>query len=190
MLDGFHRFREYHDGKKELQDVPFPPVDTVVVPGGEWFELPQMVGTALHLKIHQAADSVVNGRPVKVFQYRADSEDGICMFKSVLDLLFGERSKTVSAPCYGEVWTDEALNILRISLHLELPGKWRGYQSAVTYGWLQRADEPPQLIPFTISTQAVFKKKAYWCRGLFTNYHIFTTRAQLLAYEYVKGPRP
>ena len=35
VLDGFQRFREYPDGKKELQDVPFPPVDTVVVPGGE-----------------------------------------------------------------------------------------------------------------------------------------------------------
>ena len=190
VLDGFQRFREYPDGKKELQDVPFPTVDTVVVPGGEWSELPQMVGTALHLKIHQAADSVVNGRSIRVFQYIAESEDDICMFKSVLDLLFGDRSKTVSAPCYGEVWTDEGFNILRISLHLELPGKWRDYESVVTYGWLQRTDEAPQLVPLTISTQAKFKKKLYWCRGLFTNYHIFTSRAQLIGYEYVQGSHP
>jgi hypothetical protein len=54
VLDGFHRFREYPEGKKELENVPFPPVNTVVVPGGEWSELPQMVGTTLRLKIHQA----------------------------------------------------------------------------------------------------------------------------------------
>jgi hypothetical protein len=130
VLDGFQRFREYPDGKKELQDVPFPPVDTVVVPGGEWSELPQMVGTALHLKIHQAADSVVNGRPIKVFQYRAEGEDAIlsCSFKSVSGLEFFLRSKVFSVPCYGEVWTDKDINILRISLHLELPAKWKSYQ--------------------------------------------------------------
>jgi len=190
VLDGFQRFREYPDGKKELQDVPFPPVDTVVVPGGEWSELPQMVGTALHLKIHQAADSVVNGRPIKVFQYRAEGEDAIlsCSFKSVSGLEFFLRSKIFSVPCYGEVWTDNDINILRISLHLELPAKWKNYQSVVTYGWLHRVDETPRLIPLTISTQAESKKKVYWCRGLFTNYRIFTSRAQLIANGYAQSP--
>jgi hypothetical protein len=192
VLDGFQRFRDYPDGKKELENVPFPPVNTVVVPGGEWSELPQMVGTALHLKIHQAADSVVNGRRIKVFQYRAESEDAVpCnFFKSVLDLVFFPRSRIFTVPCYGEVWTDEDFNILRISEHLELPGNWKDYESVVTYGWLQRTDEAPQLVPLTISTQAVFKKKVYWCRGLFTNYRIFTSRAKLLAHEYVQDPPP
>lgn len=44
VLDGHQRFRAYPDGKKELQDVPFPPVNTVMVPVGEWSDLPGMVG--------------------------------------------------------------------------------------------------------------------------------------------------
>lgn len=190
VLDGFQRFREYPDGKKELQDVPFPPVNTVVNPGGEWSELPQMVGTALRLKIHQAADRVVNGRQIKIFQYFADPEDGVCVFKSVRDFGFVTVSKIATVPCYGEVWTDEDINVLRMSQHLELSGKWRAYQSVVTYGWLGRKDEAPRLIPLTISTQAEFNKKVYWCHGLFTNYRIFNTHAKIVANDYVQSLPP
>jgi hypothetical protein len=181
VLEGFQRFREYPDGKKELQSVPFPPVNTMVVPGGEWSELPQMVGSELHLKIHQAANTVVNGRHVKVFQYAADVEDGVCVFKSVRDYGFFETSKVVTIPCHGEVWADENLDILRISQHLELPGKWQDYHSVVNYGWIRLADNTPRLVPLTISTQAEFKNKAYWCRGLFTDYRMFSSRTQIMS---------
>lgn len=190
VLDGFQRFREYPDGKDELENVPFPRVNTVVVPGGEWSELPQMVGTDLHLKIHQAPDAVVDGRRLKVFQYRAESEDRVCTFKSVRDFGFFEASKIVTVPCYGEVWADEDLNIVHISQRLELPGKWKDYQSVVTYGWLRRTEEAPRLIPLTISTQAEYGSKVYWCRGLFTNYRIFTTRARIVRADYVQSLPP
>ncbi len=181
VLDGYQRFREYPDGKKEFQDVPLPPVNAVGT-GGEWSELPQMVGTAPRFKIHQFPDTVVNGRRIKVFQYRAEIEDGICVFKSMTDFVFFTTSKDFTVPCYGEVWTDEDTNILRISEHLELSGKWRDYQSVVTYGLLRRTDEAPRLIPLTISTQAVLnKKKVYWCRGVFTNYRIFGSRVKIVA---------
>ncbi|HEV2195175.1 MAG TPA: serine protease [Candidatus Acidoferrum sp.] len=187
ILEGFQRFREYPDGKKELQNVPFPPLNDAVVPGGEWSELPQMVGTALRLKIRQASGTFLNGHPIKVFQYQADSEDGVCIFKSVTDLVFGSHSRIVSASCYGEVWTDANLNILRASLHLELPSRWKDYQSVVTYGWLKLQEEEPRLIPLTISTQVEFKKKVYWCRGLFTNYRMFTSRSRIVAGDYVQS---
>src|SRR6266581_3397617 len=187
VIDGVQRFREYPDGKKELQDVPFPPVNAVVNPGGEWSELPQMVGTAFRLKIHQAADTVVNERRIEVFQYRAESEDGVCIFKSVLDFGFFAVNKIVTVPCYGEVWTDEDINIFRISEHLELSGKWRDYQSIVTYGWLRRTDEVPRLIPLTIFTQAEHNRKVHWCRGVFTNYRIFSSRAKIVANDYVES---
>lgn len=192
VLDGFQRFRVYPDGKKELQNVPFPPVNTVVVPGGEWSELPQMVGTALHLRIHQGADTVVDGRQVKVFQYRAEAEDAVpCnFFKSVLDLGFFPRSKLFTVPCYGEVWTDEDFHILRISQHLELSGKWKDYVSVVTYGWLRRTGEAPRLIPVTISTQAEFNHKVYWCRGVFTNYRIFSSQSKITTSDYVQSLPP
>ncbi|SRR6266851_1202644 len=181
VLDGYQRFRKYPDGKKELQDVPFPPLNTVMVPGGEWSELPQMVGTELRLKIRQAADVVVNERRMKVFQYRADPEDGVCRWKSNFDFGFFAVNKIVTVACYGEVWTDEDTNILRMSEHYELPGKWKDYQGVVTYGWLQRTNETPRLIPLTISTQAEYNKKVYWCRGRFTNYQVFSSRVKITA---------
>jgi len=180
IVDGYQRFREYPDGRKEFRDVPFPSLSTMIVPGGEWSELPEMVGTRLRLKIHQAPDVVVNERWMKVFQYRADVEDDVCTFKSVLDYVFFEVSKIVAVSCYGEVWTDEDTNILRMSEHYELPGKWKDYQAVVTYGWLQRADQMSQLIPLTISTQAGYNKKIYWCRGQFTDYRMFGTRVRII----------
>src|SRR6266699_375819 len=146
VIDGVQRFREYPDGKKELQDVPFPPVNEVVNPGGEWLELPQMVGTALRLKIHQAADTVVNERRIKVFQYYASVEDNLCPFTSVEDFGFFTTSKTVAVACYGEVLTDEDTDIIRMSEHLELSDKlkayrgWEDFQIVLTYGWLKRAN--------------------------------------------------
>src|SRR6266851_4151619 len=65
VIDGYQRFREYPEGKEEFQDLPLPSLNNVVGTGGEWSELPEMVGTKLALKIRQAADVVVNERRVK-----------------------------------------------------------------------------------------------------------------------------
>jgi len=182
VVDGYQRFREYPDGKKEFQDVPLPPINRAVGTGGEWSELPQMVGTKLGLKIHRAADTTVNGRRIKVFQYHAEVEDGVCVFKSITDFVFFSTSKLFTVPCYGEVWTDEDTNILRMSEHYELPDdKWKDYQGVVTYGRLKRADEPTTLVPLTIYTQAEFKKRVYWCRGAFMNYQVFDSRVKILS---------
>ncbi len=181
VVDGYQRFREYPDGKKEFQDVPLPPISKAVGTGGEWSELPQMVGAAPRFKIHQFPDTVVNGRRMKVFQYHAEVEDGVCVFKSITDFVFFSTSKLFTVPCYGEVWTDEDTNILRMSEHYELPGKWEDYQAVVTYGRLKRADEPTTLVPLTIYTQAEFKKRVYWCRGAFMNYQVFDSRVKILS---------
>src|SRR5207302_919638 len=141
VLDGYQRFREFPDGNKEFQDVPLPPLNTALGTGGEWSELPQMVGKAPRFKIHQFPDTIVNGRRVKVFQYRAEVEDGVCVFKAMTDFVFFTTTKLFTVPCYGEVWTDEDTNFLRISLHLELFDKWRDYESVVTYGWVKLPDE-------------------------------------------------
>jgi hypothetical protein len=181
VLDGYQRFRKYPDGKKELQDVPLPPLNTVMASGGEWSEIPQMVGTELRLKIRQAADVVVNERRMKVFQYRADPEDDVCRWESIFDFGFFAVNKIVTIACYGEVWTDEETNILRMSEHFELRGKWKQYQAVVTYGWLQRTDETSRLIPLTISAQAEYNKKVYWCRGRFMDYQVFSSRVKIAA---------
>jgi hypothetical protein len=180
IYDGHERFRKYPDGKQEFEEVL--PSLSIYIPAAEWSELPRMVGTELWLDIHQAADVVVNEQRMKVFQYRASIEDDVCAWKSYLGFGLFAHSKRSVAACYGEVWTDQDLNILRISEHFEeVTGSWRNYQAVVTYGWLKRADEPPRLIPLTISTQAVHNKKVYWCRGQVTNYQVFGSRVKITA---------
>jgi len=179
VLDGSQRFRKYPDGKRELREVPLPPLNNVIGTGGEWSELPRIVGTQFGLKIQQAPDVVVDGRRIKVFQYRADAEDGVCSFRSIFDFELFTIHKDVTVPCYGEVWTDEETNILRMSQHLENFGWWKHYQSVVTYGWLQRSGESPRLIPLTISAQAERGKSVYWCRGRFVNYQVFSSQVKM-----------
>jgi hypothetical protein len=181
VLDDNQRFRKYPDGKKELRDVPFPFLNNAINTWGEWSELPKMVGTKLRLRIHQAADAVVNERRIKVFQYWADAEDGVCMFKSISDFGFFAVNKIVTVSCYGEVWTDEDTNILRMSVNLEISGRWNDYRVIVTYGWLRRAGEGPKLIPLTVSARARVNKKVYWLRSQFTDYREFSSKVKILS---------
>ncbi len=179
VIEGVQWFREYPDGKKESRDVPSPSRNAWVVPGDEWSKLPNMVGTDLRLKVHEAPDVVVNGYHIKVFQYYASVEDNLCPFQPVEDFGFFSTSKTVAVACYGEVWTDEDVNILRISKRLDLSGKlkafrgWEDVDVVLTYGWFKREDETPRLVPLTIHTEARDNKHIYWCRGHFTDYSVF-----------------
>jgi hypothetical protein len=181
VIDGSQKFRWYPEGKKELEEIPIPLLNHSIVPGSEWSELPEMVGTELRLKVHQAADATVNDKRMKVFQYSAGLEDALCKFRYIMDYVFFVSSKTVTASCYGEVWTDENTNIIRMSEHYQLPGERKIYHIVVTYGWLQRADNPPLLIPLTFSSESEDKKHIDWCRGQFTDYQVFTSRARIIA---------
>jgi hypothetical protein len=52
----------------------------------------------------------------------------------------------------------------------------------LTYGWLNDEGEPRSLVPLTIFAEGRYKKKhVYWCRGQFTDYRMFTSRAKMLA---------
>ncbi len=185
VIDGAQRFRMYPDGKKELEKVPYPRQNIWVLPADEWSKLPKMIGTEFRLKVRQAADAVANEQRMKVFQYYASVEDNLCPFEPVEDYGFFTISKIVAVACYGEVWTDEDANIIRMSEHLELSDKlkayrgWEDYQVVLTYGWLKRANEPPRLVPLTIFTVGRDKKHIYWCRGVFTNYRIFSSRVKI-----------
>jgi hypothetical protein len=178
VVDGSQKFRLYPKGKKELEEIPSPPLKHYIVPGGEWSELPELVGTELRLKVHQAADATVNDNRIKVFQYSAGIEDAVCAFKY---LLGRGASKSVRVACYGEVWTDQDTNIVRMSEHYERPGEPHLYYVVVTYGWLQRADELPRLIPLTISAETEDKKRVSWCRGQFMDYQVFSSRVRIIA---------
>jgi hypothetical protein len=177
IVDGRQRWRR--QGNKRFYDnVPFPSLSDSIVSGFEWSELPRMVGTELNLKIHQAPDAVVGGRTIHVFQYAANVEDRVCVFRSVVSFVFFERSTTKFYNCHGEVWMDESGIILRISKALDLSGPWYRWWGVMTYGWLEK-DGKQYLIPVTITTQAEHTK-SYWCRGLFTDYEMFGVRARLV----------
>jgi hypothetical protein len=179
VIDGNQRFRLYPDGREHFRDIPFPNLTSTFVSGGEWSELPEMVGKEPHLKINQAPDAIIETKRIKVFQYHADSEDGICTWDTVDDFGLFETRKEATVACYGEVWTDDDWNILRISLHYELPGRWKDYASVVTYGWLNQAGKDPLLIPLTMSAQVINGKTMLWCRGRFINYKVFSTEVKI-----------
>jgi Trypsin-like peptidase domain len=181
IVDGSQKFRDYPDGKAELDEIPLPPLSHSIVPALEWSELPEMVGKQLHLKVHQAPDAVVNGKQLKIFQYGANVEDGACGFTYVNDHILFKSSKTVRTGCFGEVWTDENMIIVRMSEHYELPGDRKIYHVVVTYGLLTRAGEAPRTIPMTIAAKTEDKNRVDWCRGQFTDYQIFGSQVKILA---------
>lgn len=181
VIDGAQQFRELPDGKKELNEIPFPALNNVVIPGAEWSELARMVGTELGLKLHEAPDSLVGDKHIHVFQYSGAQEDRVCPWRSAVDLGLFTVEKHSMVSCYGEVWTDDEMNIIRMSLHQEINGPWRNPEVQITYGRLRKMDEPPRLIPLTIAVQAEYHKKLYWCRGQFTDYRIFGSRVKILA---------
>jgi hypothetical protein len=186
VVDGDQRYREYPEGQKEFERVPFPHLNDWALPANEWSELPKMVGTEIRLKVREADDVVVNDKPMKVFQYYASVEDNLCPFDPIDDYGFFKISKVVAVACYGEVWTDEETNILRISEHLELSEKlkayrgWEGYQVVLTYGWLKRMNQASWLVPLTIFTEGINNKHSYWCRGRFTDYKVFDSKFKIV----------
>ena len=181
VIDGSQMFRSFPDGKKELEGIPPPSLSHSIVPGVEWSELPEMVGTELRLKVHQVADANASDKRMMVFQYAASVEDSVCRFTYSMDYVLFKTSRTVTVACYGEVWTDEHMNIIRISEHYELPGQRKIYHVVVIYGWLKRADEPARLIPLTISARTQHQKQIDWCRGQFTDYQVFGSQVKIIA---------
>ena len=102
IVDGAQKFREYPDGKAELDEIPLPALSHSIVPALEWSELPEMVGKQMHLKVRQAPDAMVNEKKLKIFQYGASIEDGACGFTYVNDHILFKSSKTVRTGCYGK----------------------------------------------------------------------------------------
>lgn len=178
IVDGKQSWRR--PGSKKLYDsVPFPLVDgNFIVSGAEWSRLPQLVGTELNLKIHQAPDAVLGGHTLHVFQYAANAEDKACLFLSVMSFGFFQHGTSRFYGCHGELWVDEAGTILRISLALDLTGPWYHWWGVMTYGWLEKNGRRYPL-PVALTTQAEHKQ-TYWCRGLFTDYEMFGVKTRLL----------
>jgi len=178
IVDGKQRWRR-PDSAKLYDMVPFPPLNGWILPGGEWSWLPQMVGMALGLKIRQAPDAIVSGRTIHVFQYAANVEDGVCPFAYIQNFVLLQRIKSKFYGCHGEVWMDRRGDILRISEAIDLTGPAYHYWVVITYGWMEK-DGTKYLVPVTIASQ-LEHKKTYWCRGLFTDYVMFSAKARVVS---------
>ncbi|HTP70270.1 MAG TPA: serine protease [Dongiaceae bacterium] len=179
VIDGYQKFRKYPEGTQDLRDIPFPPLNTTIVPGGEWSELPQLIAGNPRVAIEAMPDSIVEGQSLKVFRYRGSVEDDVCHWRSSLDLGFFSVNKDVNVECYGEVWTDQDGNILHMSERYDLPGNWKNYEAVMTYGWLERQGDSRRLVPLSMKTQAEFKGKVYWCRSNFLNYRVFASQVRM-----------
>jgi hypothetical protein len=181
IVDGQQRWRR-PGGKKFHDNVPSPPLNGSIVPGREWSYLPQLLGTDLDLKIHQAPDALLGGRSVHVFQYAADVEDRVCTITYAFPLL-SWWGTTKSHSCHGEVWTDESGTILRISLTIDVSRSWHHWRGVMTYGSLEK-DGAQYVVPVTLTEQVEYDrfpfKETFWCRGLFTDYQMFGVKTHLV----------
>ena len=187
VIDGDQRYRSYPDGKKEQKEVQLPNLNGWALAADEWSELPQLVGTEYRLKIQRAEDSEVDGKKIKIFQYRSVVEDNLCPFQPIDDYIFFSVGKPVAVGCYGEAWMDSDENIIRISENLDLSNKlkeykgWNEFRVVLTYGLIKIADEPSRLAPLTIFAEGHNKEKIHWCRGTFSNYRLFASHSTLVA---------
>lgn len=183
IVDGHQRFCDYPYKRRCTKDnAPFPSVNSYV-PASEWSELPKVISSSFRLRIHQAPDAVAGEQKIKVFQWEANLEDSMCGWHTEIIPFLLSIEHTYG--CYGEVWTDEALNILRISEHFEDEREkgFNSYVAVVTYAWLKRSDKAPRLVPVTISTKAEHKGKIHWCRGLFQDYRVFGSQVKVISEE-------
>lgn len=178
VTDGTQHFRPL-DSKKEYHEPPEPPINTYMTSAGEWYHLPAVATNAPHFHVRQAADTDVNELSFHIFQWFADAEDQVCGIKESTDYGFYVKSKELWVACHGEIWTDQEFNIVRMTENDDPYDKWTEYRSVVTFGIWKEPNTGDHRIPLTITAQAKFDGKVYWCRGLFTDYKLFTVRVRI-----------
>lgn len=178
MVFGEQTFTNLATGK-EVSQLPCPKGNGLT-PGGEWSSLPAMVGSELKLKIQQVDDlNLVGWGKVRIFRYEAPAEDKVAGFISCVNYFLFHTETNVAVATRGEVWTNENLEILRITQELLVPRSthWQRLRSSVMYGWLQSpTSRERRLVP----TNTLFEgdltddRQTYWTIGYFSNYRQFT----------------
>ena len=166
------------DGQ-EMQQLPCPKGNGFGL-SSSWADFPTMVGTNLKLSIQQVEDLALQGwGSVKVFRYEGTAEDKAATIDYCSNYGLGiHTEKIISVPVYGEVWTDEDLNILRITQELHAPPSmgWLNLRSSVLYGWLESPRGERELVPTNIISRAELSDdhQIYSTLCRITDYHRFT----------------
>jgi hypothetical protein len=184
IIDGSQRFREYPDGKKEMDYVAWPPLMDAIDPGGAWWDVPHLVAKQLDLQIRRDPDIVWKGQSLRVFQYFGKKEQKVCEMDNQLDFGFYVHHDIEAYDCWGEVWTDQDENIVRISENYHMPKSRSDMNMVVTFGWTEIADKK-LFVPVTLWMQVKendlrVDSHVDWCHGQFTDYQQFgsTVRAE------------
>jgi hypothetical protein len=178
IVDGQQAWRR-PGSQKLLDSIPIPLLEgALIVPGGEWSWLPQLIGTELNLRIHQAPDAVLAGRTIHVFQYSGTREDKACSLRSGINVPIFRHMRTTFYACHGEVWVDDSGSILGLSQDIDISGSWHNFRCVMTYGSLARAGRRYP-VPVTLAVQ-IERGQTYWCRGLYTDYEMFGVKSRLL----------
>lgn len=172
-------FRQYPDGKKEMSEVPWPPLMESIEPGDAWSYMPHIVAKEYDLAIRRDPDVVWKGKTLRVFQYHGAKEDKVCTLDDQLDLVFMVHHHVESYDCSGEVWTDQAENIRRISENYYMPDSRTNVRMIVTYGWTD-IEGKSLIVPVTLSMETVDGTHIHWCRGQFTDYQQFRSSVRLV----------
>lgn len=164
------------DGR-ELKQLPIPPIG--MVPGSEWRDLPQMVGSDLRLPLHYVGEKQQDGVRLRVFQYTATAEDGVCGMRVKRGVL--SRTWKGAVPCHGEVWTDYDFNVLRITQDLVMPPQSGLTSSSISvlYGWTHFDSVPARLVPVSMHLEAHDSKQTIQSSATFTNYRMFYAHATI-----------
>jgi hypothetical protein len=176
MLSGNQTFTM--DGK-ELPQLPCPTGNGIGL-STAWADFPTMVGNSMNLRIQQVDDLALEGwGSVKVFRYEGTAEDKVAKIDYCTNYGFHiHTEKIISVPVRGEVWTDDALNILRITQELLAPPSmgWVNMRASVLYGWLESPRGERELVPTNIISRAELTDdhQVYSTLCRITDYHRFT----------------
>jgi len=166
------------DGK-EMNQLPCPKGNGNGI-GSDWSEFPEMLGNNLKLSIQQVGDLTLQGwGSVKVFRYEATAEDKVEQIKYCNYYGLGfHTEKVISVAVRGEVWTDDALNILRVTQELLAPPSmgWLNLRDSVLYGWLELPRGERRLVPTNIISRAELTddQQVYSTLCRITDYHRFS----------------
>ena len=179
MVYGRQTFTDQTTGV-EINQLPCPKYNGLNS-GGEWSDLPAMVGNSMKLKIQQVEDVDLDGwGKAKVFRYEASAEDGVVGFIYCV----GTKQRFVTVAARGEVWTDENLQILRMTRELQVPrsSHLQRVSTSVLYGWLQSPNGEPRLVPTNVVLMGVKTtgdNEPYWAVGKFTGYRVFNATVSI-----------
>lgn len=151
IVEGEQIFKQISDGK-ETHRLPVPKASLWTTFGNEWSDMPENVGTNLGLRIESMGHRALGDQTVKVFQFEAKEEDKACSWTFIESNGLWTKKHFYNLPCSGEIWTDEQLNILRISSHMRPPAstEWGSINTVMLYGRLTEPGEQPRLVPISI----------------------------------------